>query len=844
MISDSSDPISLWETAWTIDEIRECGTNWSLAADAAVLLRMKKEEENLWEQINQFNEKLDNIQKDISMNEVSLNNVANRYLFLSNTKIMETKVRDSTGNVYQKKAKGQQTNQKTKEEIERIAINTYDDCMKTAVDILNVSIDKELEINESESSLPWIIGSPKFFFYDSVGLDTIDMDSTNENNSHVDKNRSRKESITSSLPPPPPPSPPPLFMTDDGEETNEKSAEKESDVLTERSNCEPLEENDSIFPQSYSSATDDEKDGKEKVVIDEENLTSHQSLEEANETMIGNTDMSMEFQKKPIRQPMSIADELKMKFRRSELEPSEFNKSDVLSSSPQQLPSNNEKSEQFQKKQTKEEKSHLFHSNEISRQMTNKKYIKKDIEEDDSSSDDLFIDSDEENDMFVTQIPKKIIELIPNAKETAENSLKKNDHEIDSEEEEEDDDDDDDYLLNILKKQNKKKMTDNSSNKKLPEIESNTENKSSSEEKISKEETDEDLSSLDFSLNNSHNSSNDEDDDNQMPAVRQTESGRIKEEIVSSIHSDMSNVSQMSLKERLALYNDNCEKVSPKKKIIPKKLSNSKLISPIHEKEKENTKTKDNQLKSITSSSTEEKENSFSSIQNRIKSFEKSKKPQKVVHRVKKDFEASDRQLFKKTLSNDEKERSKQFSNSTDLSQKSNVSNSIVKQQVQDRVAFRNNLDKLINRGPNRRKNTRPITMYEVSAEEVESQYMTPFRVLPVDETNNNSSRKEENEENKEKEEKTNDQQKEIYKVRANIPTPRRMKNSRTTTNVLNEVANEKPSKPRKTIHPAMAKIEDDFNRNLFSSDNDEDESLRLHGKINKKTHRFYKPDP
>ena len=91
--SQSSD-IRLWERAWTPDEMRSSIGNWTLAADAGLLLYLKDFAKRMTGQIADITSQVDGLVTETKRTETRLHNVFNDFLMLSNTQFVENRVYD------------------------------------------------------------------------------------------------------------------------------------------------------------------------------------------------------------------------------------------------------------------------------------------------------------------------------------------------------------------------------------------------------------------------------------------------------------------------------------------------------------------------------------------------------------------------------------------------------------------------------------------------------------------------------------------------------------------------------------------------------------------------------
>ncbi|XP_046884599.1 WASH complex subunit 2 isoform X4 [Hypomesus transpacificus] len=81
--------VQIWERPWTLDEMRQTGANWSLAADSGLFLFLQEFSQRMLSKTHEIEKQLDGLIRDTKATDCCLHTVFNDFLMLSNTQFIE-----------------------------------------------------------------------------------------------------------------------------------------------------------------------------------------------------------------------------------------------------------------------------------------------------------------------------------------------------------------------------------------------------------------------------------------------------------------------------------------------------------------------------------------------------------------------------------------------------------------------------------------------------------------------------------------------------------------------------------------------------------------------------------
>ncbi|XP_043912291.1 WASH complex subunit 2A-like isoform X2 [Protopterus annectens] len=191
----------VWERLWSLEEIRRTSGNWSLAADAGLLLFLQDFSQQIISKTHEIEKQLDGLIRETKTTDCRLHNVFNDFLMLSNTQFIENRVYDeeledpvSKPETGEKNEQEKTREQKEAELIPKVqeAVNHGLRVLESAFEQLDIkagnSDSEEEEVNERvelilepkdlyiDRPLPCLIGSKQFMEQDDVGLGDLSTD--------------------------------------------------------------------------------------------------------------------------------------------------------------------------------------------------------------------------------------------------------------------------------------------------------------------------------------------------------------------------------------------------------------------------------------------------------------------------------------------------------------------------------------------------------------------------------------------------------------------------------------------------------------------------------------------
>ncbi|XP_052260277.1 WASH complex subunit 2-like [Dreissena polymorpha] len=206
-----------WERAWTLKEMRQGASHWSLAGDAGLLLYLQEFSQKLISRTHEIEKEVENLVHDSKLTTVRVNNVFNEFMMLANTQFVENRVyEDESDQVEtQPEEKKQESQEKTREQREAELVPKVSEAIRLGVDVIERAFEKlETNIDQSDSeedesyrvdpileakdpylerSLPYLIGTPQFLNDDNVGLREVSDDDESDHGEISESEESESE---------------------------------------------------------------------------------------------------------------------------------------------------------------------------------------------------------------------------------------------------------------------------------------------------------------------------------------------------------------------------------------------------------------------------------------------------------------------------------------------------------------------------------------------------------------------------------------------------------------------------------------------------------------------------
>uniref|UniRef100_A0A1A8EQP7 Family with sequence similarity 21, member C n=1 Tax=Nothobranchius korthausae TaxID=1143690 RepID=A0A1A8EQP7_9TELE len=214
----------IWERPWSLEEIRQHSTDWSLAADSGLFHFLQDFSQRMLSKTHEIEKQLDSLICDTKATDSRLHTVFNDFLMLSNTQFIENRVYDeeveetiSKADALEKQPEPQKEKTREQKEAELIpkmqeAVNYGLKVLESAFEHLDIKagnsdsededISEEMELILEpkdlymDRPLPSLIGSQSFMEQDDVGLgdllsDEVSVDS--DRDSVIDSEDDKEE---------------------------------------------------------------------------------------------------------------------------------------------------------------------------------------------------------------------------------------------------------------------------------------------------------------------------------------------------------------------------------------------------------------------------------------------------------------------------------------------------------------------------------------------------------------------------------------------------------------------------------------------------------------------------
>ncbi|KAM8858368.1 WASH complex subunit 2A isoform 3-T3 [Spinachia spinachia] len=266
----------IWERPWTLEEMRQSGADWSLAADSGLFLFLQDFSQRMLSKTHDIEKQLDSLIRDTQATDSCLHSVFNDFLMLSNTQFIENRVYDEEveDTIPKTDALENQPEQvKTREQKEAELIPKMQEAVSHGLRVLESAFEHlDIKAGNSDSEdeevtdrvdailepkdlyvdrpLPYLIGSQAFMEQEEVGLGDLSSDemSVDSDRDSVIESEDSKGSVRS----------------DDDfiqEEEGHKSIRKKSSMLSYDDDDEDDEDSD-IFAESDRDDDDDNDDNE------------------------------------------------------------------------------------------------------------------------------------------------------------------------------------------------------------------------------------------------------------------------------------------------------------------------------------------------------------------------------------------------------------------------------------------------------------------------------------------------------------------------------------------------------------------------------------------------------
>ncbi|XP_044228878.1 WASH complex subunit 2 isoform X5 [Thunnus albacares] len=264
----------IWERPWSLEEMRQSSTNWSLAADSGLFLFLQDFSQKMLSKTHEIEKQLDSLIRDTKATDSCLHSVFNDFLMLSNTQFIENRVYDEEVEETIPKAEAlekQPEQEKTREQKEAELIPKMQEAVNYGLRVLESAFEHlDIKAGNSDSEdeevtdrveailepkdlyvdrpLPYLIGSQAFMEQDDVGLGDLSSDemSVDSDRDSVIESEDGQEAVHSDDD----------FNQDDDGHNNIK---KKSSMLSYEDDEEEEDEDSDIFGDSDKDDDDDTK---------------------------------------------------------------------------------------------------------------------------------------------------------------------------------------------------------------------------------------------------------------------------------------------------------------------------------------------------------------------------------------------------------------------------------------------------------------------------------------------------------------------------------------------------------------------------------------------------------
>ncbi|XP_034040237.1 WASH complex subunit 2 isoform X2 [Thalassophryne amazonica] len=213
----------IWERPWTLEQMRQTSSNWSLAADSGLFLFLQDFSQRMLSKTHEIEKQLDSLIRDTKATDSCLHSVFNDFLMLSNTQFIENRVYDEEVEETITKVDAlekQPEQEKTREQKEAELIPKMQEAVNYGLLVLESAFEHlDIKAGNSDSEdeevtdrveailepkdlyvdrpLPYLIGSQAFMEQDDVGLGDLSSDEMSVDRDSVIESEDDKEAVQS-----------------------------------------------------------------------------------------------------------------------------------------------------------------------------------------------------------------------------------------------------------------------------------------------------------------------------------------------------------------------------------------------------------------------------------------------------------------------------------------------------------------------------------------------------------------------------------------------------------------------------------------------------------------------
>lgn len=210
----------VWERPWTLEEIHKASGNWSLGADAGLLLFLQDFSQRMLSRTHEIEKQLDGLIQNTKATDSRLHNVFNDFLMLSNIQFIENRVYDEEVEDAVKPESGGKPAEveRTREQKEAELIGKVQEAVRHGLRVLDSAFEQlDIKAGNSDSEdeetaeraehllepkdlyvdrpLPYLIGSQQFMEEEDVGLGDLSSEESvdSEHGSIVESEEDERE---------------------------------------------------------------------------------------------------------------------------------------------------------------------------------------------------------------------------------------------------------------------------------------------------------------------------------------------------------------------------------------------------------------------------------------------------------------------------------------------------------------------------------------------------------------------------------------------------------------------------------------------------------------------------
>lgn len=145
--------VPVWERPWSLGELRGAATDWTLAADAGLLLHLEEFSKRILARTIKIQKQVDGLLHETKSTDTRIHNVFNQFLMLSNTQFIENRVYEDKVPIVEDEKSEEETaaaaeKDKTTEERQAEIIPKFTQAMQGGLATLDASFTKMFEVPE------------------------------------------------------------------------------------------------------------------------------------------------------------------------------------------------------------------------------------------------------------------------------------------------------------------------------------------------------------------------------------------------------------------------------------------------------------------------------------------------------------------------------------------------------------------------------------------------------------------------------------------------------------------------------------------------------------------------